>query len=192
MAIKDFISDKTKVEKTIRKVKEDSELIQSLSDKIYREYSEELDNLVLKTKNLLTKIKNGELKNYSDEYLELQCLSLPTLLYDAIDALEDLGSKQDLSKIYYDEIYSQVYSSITEGTIPDKEAEAKRQSISEKMASEIYKRAYNKLKKKFDVALELHSSIKKVLDKRIKNLEVFRRDNTPGNMKDELDKHEGR
>ena len=144
-------------------------VIQEYSNTIERQYSDELDKYVRKVKRILERIKEGELENYSDEYLEYHIIAFPTVLYEIVESLEDLGSKQDLSKLHREERYSEVYSSILEGTIPDKESKAKRQVMAETIMMEIYKRAYNKLKKKFDVAMELHASLKKALDHRMKN-----------------------
>jgi hypothetical protein len=184
--IKELKARETEIVKVKDIIDNNYGVIQKYSNDLERQHSLELDKYVKKVKRILERIREGELENYSDEYLEYHIIAFPTILYEIVESLEDLGSKQDISKLHREEKYSEVYSSILEGTIPDKENTAKRQVMAETVIMEIYKRAYNKLKKKFDVAMELHASLKKALDHRIKNKEVFRRDNIVPDIRGEV------
>lgn len=189
--MKDLVKMEQEITKTKSLISEHSELIKNYSTNIAREHSAELDSYIRKIQKILQKLKDKEMESYSDHYLELQIIALPTILYDAVEGLEDLGSQQDLAKIHKDSKYSDIFNGLTEGTIPDKENQAKQQVLAETLMLEIYKRAYTKLKRKFDVALELHASLKKALDNRIKSKEVFRRDNSLPDMGYEIEQHEG-
>jgi uncharacterized protein YqiB (DUF1249 family) len=189
-----LINDLKKKQSDVIKVKsvieENYEVIKKLSDQLEQQYSEELDTYIKKVKGVLDKIRDGEEKYYSDDYLEYHVLRLPVALFFMVEGMEDLGGKQDLSKIHKDEAYAEAYAAIIEGTIPDKESKAKQQVIAETLMMEIYKRAYSKLKKKFERAMEVHASLKKALDHRIVNKEVFRRDTPTSGAGEEVRREE--
>jgi len=87
---------------------------------------------------------------------------------------EQLGIKDDISKALYREMYNTVRDSQTTGTVADKDTIAELASQTEYLTSVLYKRAYSIVKAKVAAAQEILSSVKKVISRRIQEIEITR------------------
>lgn len=107
----------------------------------------------------------------TDAELEDFCLNLSTRLYFISGACEQLGIKDDISRVIKNETYNQKRSEV-KGTVADKDAYAELESQQEQLTNICYNRAYKIIKAKVDNAQELLASCKKVLSKRITDAEL--------------------
>lgn len=153
-----------------RYIEQNSELIINMVDEIVGEYVGELDDFIEKVKNILERVRQGQ-QDYTNDFLEMQMIKLPVIMYYSINGLEDLGAESDIAKAHKQQKYNEVYVRVT-GTIPEREAESNMQVLNEAMMEAVYSRAYKKLKSKVDMADKLLSAIKKAMNKRIKEMDI--------------------
>lgn len=150
----------------MNKVDNTSNIIKELSDNLVEKYSTSLDvemgviRLELKENNSLT-----------DDTLEKHILELANILYFTGSAQEDLGIKEDTCKAIRQEVYSRAREEAT-GTVADKTAKAELISQQETVVLSIYSRAYKKVKMRMDAGYEMLNSLKKVMNKRITEMEL--------------------
>lgn len=158
----------------IHDIKEDVEakslIIDEIVDGIISPYCKDLDNYVLFIKDCL---KDGENPPTTDE-LDDFCLNLSTYIYFAGGMCEQLGIRDDIAKAVYKEMYHTARASQDKGTVADKDSLAELASQEQYIVSASYTRAYKTLKAKVDNAQELLSSVKKVLSRRIQEMELTR------------------
>lgn len=149
----------------MNKVDNTSLVVKEISDKLVSEYCEELDNVMDFIGQLL---KRG---NITDNELEFNILDLANILYFTGSAQEDLGIKEDTCKSIRQEIYNKTREEST-GTIADKNANAELVVTQETIVLNIYSRAYRKVKLRMDAGYEMLNSLKKVMNKRISEMEL--------------------
>lgn len=160
----------TNIEEIKDKVEEHSQVIDTIVTDIISPYCRDLDNYVLFIKDCL---KDGENPPTTDE-LDDFCLNLSTYIYFAGGMCEQLGIRDDIAKAVYKEMYHTARASQDKGTVADKDSLAELASQQEYIVSASYTRAYKTLKSKVDNAQELLSSVKKVLSRRIQEMELTR------------------
>ena len=151
-------------------VEEKSKVIDTIVEGIIQPYCKDLDNYVLFIKDCL---KDGENPPTTDE-LDDFCLNLSTYIYFAGGMTEQLGIRDDIAKAVYKEMYHTARASQDTGTVADKDSLAELASQEEYIVSAAYNRAYKIMKSKVDNAQELLSSVKKVLSRRIQDMELSR------------------
>lgn len=147
-----------------------SKVIDEIVDGIIQPYCKDLDNYVLFIKDCL---KDGENPPTTDE-LDDFCLNLSTYIYFAGGMCEQLGIRDDIAKAVYKEMYHTVRASQDKGTIADKDSLAELASQEQFIVSSSYTRAYKTMKSKVENAQELLSSCKKVLSRRMTEMELTR------------------
>lgn len=152
-----------------KSITENSHILDNLVDKIVSSYCKELDEYVSYIKKLL----DNQDEPIQDIELEDFTLTLPTLLYFISDAQETLGIMEDVSKAFEKDKYNDVLSR-SSGTVADKKALAELHTQNESLMRIVYGRAYKKIKLRYDSAYELLQSVKKVLNRRIAELELSR------------------
>lgn len=162
--------DKVTVNKIRKQVEQDSELILEVVNEIIEPYCKDLDNYVLFIRGCL---KDGENPPTNDE-LDDFCMNLSTLIYFAGGMCEQLGIKDDISKAVYREVYNSSRSSQSTGTVADKDAQAELDARQEQLTNVCFNRSYRIMKSKIDNAQELLGSCKKVLSRRMAELELTR------------------
>ena len=151
----------------MNKVDNTSNIIKEISDNLVTEYCKPLDvemeviRLELKENNSLT-----------DDTLEKHILELANILYFTGSAQEDLGIKEDTCKAIRQEVYSKAREQATGKTVADKTAQAELIAQTETMTLSIYSRAYKKVKLRMDSGYEMLNSLKKVMNKRITEMEL--------------------
>lgn len=152
-------------ESIMKKVDNISDTIGELSDNLVRRYCKDLNILML---NIQAFIKAN---NVTDEFLETSILDLANILYFTGSAQEDLGIKEDICKAIRQEVYS-FYRNEATGTVADKTALAELACQKETTTLAIYSRAYKKVKLRMDAGYEMLNSLKKVMNKRITEMEL--------------------
>lgn len=152
------------------KVEEHSKVIDDIVYDIISPYCKDLDRYVDFIKECL---KDGENPPTTDE-LDDFCLNLSTYIYFAGGMCEQLGIRDDIAKAVYKEMYHTARASQDKGTVADKDSLAELASQEQFIVSSSYTRAYKTMKAKVENAQELLSSVKKVLSRRIQEMELTR------------------
>ena len=151
-------------------VEQNSQIIDKIVGDIIAPYSKDLDKYVGFIKDCL---KDGENPPTTEE-LDDFCLNLSTYIYFAGGMCEQLGIRDDIAKAVYKEMYHTARASQDKGTIADKDSLAELASQEQYIVSSSYTRAYKTMKAKVENAQELLSSVKKVLTRRIQEMELTR------------------
>lgn len=151
-------------------IEENSKLMEDIVTDIISQYSDSLDNYVYFIRRCL---QDGERQLTNDELDDI-CMNLSILIYYASYQCEYLGIKDDISKAIYKEIYHSKRAEIDKGTVADKNSLAELQSQNEQLTAICYSRAYKTLKAKVESAQELLSSAKKILSRRMAEMELTR------------------
>ena len=144
-----------------------SDTIKEISDSLISRYCGELDEEMKKIGNILICSQD-----MTDNELEFEILNLANILYFTGSAQEDLGIKEDTCKAIRQEVYSKAREQATGKTVADKTAQAELIAQAETMTLAIYSRAYKKVKLRMDAGYEMLNSLKKVMNKRITEMEL--------------------
>lgn len=151
----------------MNKVDSTSNIIKELSDNLVEKYCTSLD-----VKMGVIRLELKENNSLTDDTLEKHILELANILYFTGSAQEDLGIKEDTCKAIRQEVYSKAREQATGKTVADKTAQAELISQAETMTLAIYSRAYKKVKLRMDAGYEMLNSLKKVMNKRITEMEL--------------------
>lgn len=149
----------------MNKVDNTALVVKEISDKLVEEYCEDLDYLMVQIKELL----NQDM--LVDNVLETCILDLANTLYFTGSAQEDLGIKEDTCKAIRAEIYNKTYED-SQGTVAQKNALSELATQQETIVLNIYSRAYKKVKLRMEAGYEMLNSLKKVMNKRISEMEL--------------------
>lgn len=155
------------------RVEDNSSIVDNIVTDIIKPYVEDLDNYI---KFISKCLRNGE-NPPTDYELEDFCMNLSTYIYWANGMCEQLGIRDDIAKAVYKETYNNARDT-TSGTIQDKNSSAELQSQQEQLISVCYTRAYKTVKAKVESAQELLSSCKKVLTRRMQEIELTKMSNS--------------
>jgi len=150
------------------RVEDNSHIVDDIVSDIIKPYVEDLDKYV---KFISQCLKDGE-RPPTDYELEDFCLNLSTCIYFAGGMCEQLGVRDDIAKAVYKETYNTARDNSSSGTVQDKNTLAELESQQEQIISVCYTRAYKTVKAKVDNAQELLSSCKKVLSRRMQEVEL--------------------
>lgn len=142
------------------------EQIRQISHSQVHYATKELDSIM----DNLYEIMNQQ-TTIASEDLERYILKLANVLYFTVSQQEQLGIKEDVSKLIRQELYSEVKRS-TVGTVAEKEATAVIESQYEEMVQIIYSRAYKDVKCKVDAGYEMLNALKKIMNARLAELEL--------------------
>lgn len=163
--------DAGKVRNLQKKVDENSDLVDSIVNRLVSEYCKSLDEYMQFIRNILNDTTNPP----TDQELDDFALNIPVLIYFTGEAQEALGIKEDVAKAIKQELYNEVYDKAT-GTIADKSAAAELATQNEYIAHIAYQRAYKKVKLRMEAANETLQSIKKIISRRMVEYEIARVD----------------
>lgn len=159
-----------KVEKVQLHIENNSKTINDIVDGIIKPYSKDLDNYVQFIKDCLA---DGQTPP-TDAELEDFCMNLSTYIYFAGGMVEQLGIRDDIAKAVYKETYHTARQEQGKGTVADKDSLAELSSQQELLTSICYTRAWKTMKAKVENAQELLQSCKKVLSRRMTEMELTR------------------
>ena len=157
------------------RIDKNSELVESIVNRLVSEYCRSLDEYMQFIRNILNDTANPPTDRELDDF----ALNIPVLIYFTGEAQEALGIKEDVAKAVKQELYNEVYDKAT-GTIADKSAAAELATQNEYIAHIAYQRAYKKVKLRMEAANETLQSIKKIISRRMVEYEVARVD--PGRV----------
>lgn len=143
-----------------------SDTIQKISDKLVNNYCKDLDDLMSIIREELQ--DNGGI---TDAELEFHIMDLANTLYFTGSTQEDLGIKEDTCKAIRQEVYLKARDS-GKGTVADKTTKAELAAQSETLTLAIYSRTYKKVKLKVEAGYEMLNSLKKIMNRRISELEL--------------------
>lgn len=109
----------------------------------------------------------------SDTELEDFTLNLPSLLYLVSSKREELRIKEDVAKAVHKDVYNRVREK-AQGTVADKDTAADLAAQSEAITVIVLQRAGSTIKTREEAAWEMLNSVKKVLTRRVAELELTR------------------
>ena len=159
----------TELNNTINYIDNISVLIEQYVENIVATNCAELDDYV----NYIKSVLADDTNEIPTKVLEDITLALPTLLYQLSDISERIGVKEDISKSIKTEVYNKIVLNST-GKATENKLKAELETQSENLALIVYQRAYKTMKCKVDFGLELLQSTKKILSKRITEMELSR------------------
>lgn len=154
-------------ESIMKNVDNISDTIKEISDELVNNYCKSLD-----VEMAVIRLELNENNSLTDDTLEKHILELANILYFTGSAQENLGIKEDTCKAIRQEVYSKAREQATGKTVADKTAQAELISQAETMTLAIYSRAYKKVKLRMDAGYEMLNSLKKVMNKRITEMEL--------------------
>lgn len=163
--------DESRMREVAGRVNNLSDVVIQMTDKIVDDVCSELDDYMQGIDEILTNQENP----IADEQLDDFILNLSSLLYLISDAQESLGIKEDVSRAIQKEVYNKVREK-AQGTVADKDTAAQLQCQEESITTIVYARAYKKVKLKVEAATEMVNSIKKVMTRRVAEMEMSQAD----------------
>lgn len=151
------------------KINNSADIVDNVVNDIILNNCKELDDYISYVKSILSDDNN----TIPTPLLEDMTLSLPVLLYQIGEVLEKIGIKEDIAKAIKTEMFNN-YVLNGQGKVTENKLVAEIETQMESISLVIYQRAYNSIKSKMDLGLQLLQSVKKILSKRITELEVSR------------------
>jgi len=151
-------------------VENSSKQLNDIVNSIIQPYCKDLDDYVLFIKDCLADGQNPP----TDAELDDFCMNLSTYIYFAGGMVEQLGIRDDIARAVYKEMYHATRASQDKGTVADKDSIAELNSQQELLTSICYTRAWKTMKAKVENAQELLQSCKKVLTRRMTEMELTR------------------
>lgn len=148
------------------------EIVDDIVQQVTGDCLHELDGYIDSVKKLFS----DDSTNLSNEDLETIIFKIPLLLYWLTDPMEVIGVKEDISNMMHQEKYRQAFTELN-GSIANKKIQAEADSYEEELVNLIYSKSYKLVKSKVDMAFEIMQSAKKIMNKRVVELEIDRRSN---------------
>lgn len=137
---------------------------------IIEPYVSELDDYMKFVRGIL----RDDEKPPTDLELDDFIMNLSTMLYFASTGAEQMGIRDDLSKVAYKEAYNTARSLLDKGTVADKNTQAELDALSDHIVNVVYNKCYKIMKAKVESAQEVLASVKKVISRRCSELETTR------------------
>lgn len=128
---------------------------------------QELDDYVGYIKSIL----DDQTKPISDNELDDFILTLPTLLYFVSGAQEAMGIREDVARMTENDLFNRVLMEAA-GTVAAKQAAARLATQDYAITTIIYQRTFKQIKSRVEAAYEVLQSAKKVLSRRVVELEI--------------------
>lgn len=157
------------VSSLMKETDEYSSYLQELVDTVVSDCCQTLDNYVKYISNILADTTGV----ITDEELDDVIMTIPSLVYFVSESQERIGLKGDIAETSKKQLFNEYFTKV-EGTVQQKKASAENSVIDNELLSVVYARAYNVVKQRVSVALELLQSAKKVLTRRMLALELSR------------------
>lgn len=147
-------------------IQENSKIIEDIVYDITREYTIQLDDIMVICRQIFT---SGE--KITNEELEDLLTQLPSALYFVNEGQEFVGLREDIAKITKTTNYNTIRAKAT-GTVADKNTTAELSVINEELNRIIYQRSYKMIKSKVEMGQEMINSLKRVYDARMNDLDI--------------------
>lgn len=155
------------IQNIVDSINNDSKYLDDIVEGLVISCCQDLDDYISYVKRLLDDVNTP----IADAELDDIVLTIPTLLYFTGNLQETLGIREDIARMEETNKYNQVLVN-AEGTVQARQAYAKLQVQNESLATLVYQRACRKIKLRCDYASEILQSAKKILTRRISELEL--------------------
>ena len=159
--------------KLIKEVQEESTPVVKLSNQLIEDYSKDLDSAISELDMIMESIGENSIEDIPDSHIEYYCVKIPSLMYYAGQKVEELGMQADLASNSKKVALNDALLKVS-GTVPEKKAQAEKLTEDKALVEAIYRRAYNSLKTKLEMAEKVYSGLKKSLSKRISEADLDR------------------
>lgn len=160
--------DEASLDKKFEDVANNCSYLISKIDEVIRVYLADLDSVMIVIRSRL-----NDVSTITDEELSSYILSLSSRLYFVSAGQELIGVQNDYARQVYNNRFSEVYDQ-SEGTISARNAIATMATIEEGVVDKLYERAYKQIKNKSQAAHDMLESLKKVLSRRMVEIELTR------------------
>lgn len=167
MAVNEVLS------KLIKEVQEESSPVVKLSNQLIEDYSKDLDSAISELDMIMESIGENSIEDIPDSQIEYYCVKIPALMYYAGQRVEELGMQADLASNAKKTAQNEAMLKVT-GTVQEKKARVEQITEDKALVEAIYRRAYNSLKVKLEMAEKIYSGLKKALSKRIAEVDLDR------------------
>ena len=167
MAVNEILS------KLIKEVQEESSIVVKLSNQLIEEHSKDLDSAISELDIIMDSIGENSIEDIPDSQIEYYCVKIPALMYYAGQRVEELGMQADLASNSKKTAQNEAMLKVS-GTVPEKKARVEQLTEDKALVEAIYRRAYNTLKVKLEMAEKIYSGLKKALSKRIAEVDLNR------------------
>lgn len=167
MAVSEVLS------KLIKEVKEESSPVVKLSNQLIEDYSKDLDSAISELDMIMESIGENSIEDIPDSQIEYYCVKIPALMYYAGQRVEELGMQADLASNAKKTAQNEAMLKVT-GTVQEKKARVEQITEDKALVEAIYRRAYNSLKVKLEMAEKVYSGLKRALSKRIAEVDLDR------------------
>lgn len=148
-------------------VEESATNIDDIVNKLVNTYCSELDEFM----GLVKALFDDDSSKPSDDELEIIIMKLPTLLYFVSESIETLSIREEATKLIKLEKYSKAHNECN-GKISEKNIFAELNTSEYTLAQLCYQKAARKIKAKLDAAYEQINSVKKILSKRLLDIQL--------------------
>jgi hypothetical protein len=185
--------DTDQVSSLLKSTDNNSEYFTSVTNEVINSYSQDLDHIMNSIRNIIQNSSNIEI-----DVIEQYILLLSNTLYFIGEKLEVVGIKSDVSKAARQEIYNRAYlendiekfDENGKRSKPTKDANiavAEEKSKYESVVNNIYERTYKVIKFKIDAGYEMLSSLKKIINRRMQeiDLSMYKQPKSNFNMKEQ-------
>lgn len=167
------MANSDRLKKLIQEVKEESSVAVKFSNDLLEEYSKELDSAIREIEVIMDSIGESSIEDIPDTQIEYYCVKIPALMYRAGVKLEEMGMMADISSSQKRREYNEAMLKAS-GTVQEKKARVEQLIEDKALVEVIYKRTYNSLRGKLDMAEKMYSGLKKALTKRISENDLDR------------------
>lgn len=153
--------------KILKDIEESSTQLDEIILKIVGNYCLQLDNYI----GVIGNILNDTTNPITDLELEGAIMAIPTMLYFLNSSSEAIGIREDVAKAIKLFRYNEVFIK-TSGAAATKAKSAESAITEESLVHLCYQRAYKMIKNKVEAGYEVLNSVKKVLGKRMLELQL--------------------
>lgn len=159
--------------KLIKEVQEESSPVVKLSNQLIEDHIKDLDSAISELDIIMESIGENSIEDIPDSQIEYYCVKIPALMYYAGQRVEELGMQADIASNSKKNAQNEVMLKVS-GTVPEKKARVEQLTEDKALVEAIYRRAYNTLKVKLEMAEKVYSGLKKALSKRIAEVDLSR------------------
>lgn len=167
------MANSERLSKLIKEVQEESTPVVKLSNQLIEDYSKDLDSAISELDMIMESIGENSIEDIPDSQIEYYCVKIPALMYYAGQRVEELGMQADLASNAKKTAQNEAMLKVT-GTVQEKKARVEQITEDKALVEAIYRRAYNSLKVKLEMAEKIYSGLKKALGKRIAEVDLDR------------------
>ena len=137
--------------KLIKEVQEEATPVVKFSNQLVEAYVKDLDEAMRELTVIMDSIGENSIEDIPDSHIEYYCVKIPSLMYYAGQKVEELGMQADLASNSKKVALNDALLKVS-GTVPEKKAQAEKLTEDKALVEAIYRRAYNSLKTKLEMA----------------------------------------